>query len=188
MAWRSTQRTDPSQPPDYRTYSPEVTSSRSNLPVHRIAAADILFPRGLPYNIRKPSRCQENFLKFFYFFESFFKGNSYSAEKTRNVCKTASTKSFFCLFFPFDAKIATCSNSVPEKKEGRCPPFLILFSKRRPSKYRWHTSCRTRGRCPLRRSAAEACSGRIRRPSPSWSARTPARRTTWSAGTRSSCR
>ena len=26
MAQRSTQRTDPSQPPDYRTYSPEVTS------------------------------------------------------------------------------------------------------------------------------------------------------------------
>lgn len=38
MAQRSTQRTDPSQPPDYRTYSPEVTSSLSNLPVHRSSA------------------------------------------------------------------------------------------------------------------------------------------------------
>ena len=33
MAIYATHRT--SQPPDYRTYSPEVTSSRSNLPVHR---------------------------------------------------------------------------------------------------------------------------------------------------------
>ena len=35
MARRSTLRAGPSQPPDYRTYSPEVTSLRSNLPVHR---------------------------------------------------------------------------------------------------------------------------------------------------------
>ena len=73
MAWRSTQRTDPSQPPDYRTYSPEVTSSRSNLPVHRIAAMGILFPRGPPYNIRNSSQCQENFLTFLYFFQVFSK-------------------------------------------------------------------------------------------------------------------
>lgn len=36
--WRGDlrRRTEISQPPDYRTYSPEVTSLRSNLPVHRI--------------------------------------------------------------------------------------------------------------------------------------------------------
>jgi len=33
-----------SQPPDYRTYSPEVTSSRSNLPVHRSAKMGIVRP------------------------------------------------------------------------------------------------------------------------------------------------
>ena len=35
MAQRSTQRTDPSQPPDYRTYSAEVTGLHRNLPHHR---------------------------------------------------------------------------------------------------------------------------------------------------------
>jgi len=50
MARRSTQRTDPSQPPDYRTYSPKVTSWRSNLPVHRNSARqDTAFPRGPTY-------------------------------------------------------------------------------------------------------------------------------------------
>ena len=35
MARRSTPRKGPSQPPDYRTYSAEVTGSRRNLPHHR---------------------------------------------------------------------------------------------------------------------------------------------------------
>ena len=60
MAWRSTQRTDLSQPPDYRTYSPEVTSSRSNLPVHRSAAgrvfpfhASLIIIKDFPRNVNR---------------------------------------------------------------------------------------------------------------------------------------
>ena len=49
-----------SQPPDYRTYSPEVTSSRSNLPVHRNSTrrcvssrADLLIIKENPLDVKR---------------------------------------------------------------------------------------------------------------------------------------
>ena len=57
--------------------------------------------------------------------------------------------------------------------------FRAVFSRRRPSRCRWYTSRRRRGRCPRCRTAGAACSGWKRRPAPSSSARTPACRTTW---------
>ncbi len=64
--WRGDlrRRTEISQPPDYRTYSPEVTSLRSNLPVHRIANAPgcvVPVTRVLAYNKGKIPLCQGDF-------------------------------------------------------------------------------------------------------------------------------
>ena len=72
LAQRSTQRTDSSQPPDYRTYSPKVTSLRSNLPVHRSAASGIVLPSRLLNIKRKPFKSQEIFLRFLRFFSEIF--------------------------------------------------------------------------------------------------------------------
>ena len=65
--WRGDlrRRTEISQPPDYRTYSPEVTSLRSNLPVHRIANAPgcvVPVTRVPTYNKGKIPLCQGDFL------------------------------------------------------------------------------------------------------------------------------
>ena len=58
-----------SQPPDYRTYSPEVTSLRSNLPVHRSVCArkgfhhaDLIIISDIQWNVKT----------FFSVFHSFF--------------------------------------------------------------------------------------------------------------------
>ena len=64
---------DPSQPPDYRTYSPEVTSLRSNLPVHRsVCARKGLPPRGLDYHIGYSRGMSRPFSLFFIVFLKFF--------------------------------------------------------------------------------------------------------------------
>ena len=71
--WRGDlrRRTEHPQPPDYRTYSPEVTSLRSNLPVHRSVNASgcaAPLPRVLAYNNRKPPCCQGGLGRFFVIF------------------------------------------------------------------------------------------------------------------------
>ena len=73
--WRGDlrRRTEISQPPDYRTYSPEVTSLRSNLPVHRIANAPgcvVPVTRVLAYNKGKIPLCQGDFSVLFTNFSS----------------------------------------------------------------------------------------------------------------------
>ena len=69
MARRSTLRAGPSQPPDYRTYSPEVTSLRSNLPVHRSVCAQKGFHHA---DLIIISDIQRNVKTFFSVFHSFF--------------------------------------------------------------------------------------------------------------------
>ena len=69
MARRSTLRAGPSQPPDYRTYSPEVTSLRSNLPVHRSVCAWKGFHHA---DLIIISDIQRNVKTFFSVFHSFF--------------------------------------------------------------------------------------------------------------------
>ena len=58
-----------SQPPDYRTYSPEVTSLRSNLPVHRSVCAQKGFHHA---DLIIISDIQRNVKTFFSVFHSFF--------------------------------------------------------------------------------------------------------------------
>ena len=58
-----------SQPPDYRTYSPEVTSLRSNLPVHRSVCAWKGFHHA---DLIIISDIQRNVKTFFSVFHSFF--------------------------------------------------------------------------------------------------------------------
>ena len=75
MARRSTLRNGcEAQPPDFRTYSPKVTSFPSNLPVHRIvrARAWLALPRGLAYDTKSSRRCQEKFFRFSRNFLFFF--------------------------------------------------------------------------------------------------------------------
>ena len=58
-----------SQPPDYRTYSPEVTSLRSNLPVHR----SVCVRKGFHHaDLIIISDIQRNVKTFFSVFHSFF--------------------------------------------------------------------------------------------------------------------
>lgn len=69
--WRGDlrRRTEISQPPDYRTYSPEVTSLRSNLPVHRSVCAQKGFHHA---DLIIISDIQRNVKTFFSVFHSFF--------------------------------------------------------------------------------------------------------------------
>ena len=62
-----------SQPPDYRTYSPEVTSLRSNLPVHRSVCAqkgfhhaDLIIISDIQRNVKTFFSVFHSFLKFFW--------------------------------------------------------------------------------------------------------------------------
>ena len=59
--------------------------------------------------------------------------------------------------------------------------ILILgINMPRPSRPSWKRACRSRGRCRPGSPVRRGCSGWTYRPLPSSSARTPARRTTWS--------
>ena len=62
--------------------------------------------------------------------------------------------------------------------------FARCLNTPRPSRYRWCIPCRTPGTCPWCRTASGACSGWKHRPFPSWPARTPDCRTTWSGRSR----
>ena len=67
---------------------------------------------------------------------------------------------FFQFFRNFGGKPPVSSPFGPPKKRGGAlPSSLFVLNKPRPSRCRWCTSCRTRGRCPRCRSAPGACSG-----------------------------
>ena len=51
------------------------------------------------------------------------------------------------------------SRRPPKKGGGALPSSLFVVNRPRPSRCRWCTSCRTRGRRPRCRSAPGACSG-----------------------------
>ncbi len=165
MAIYATHRT--SQPPDYRTYSPEVTSSRSNLPVHRSSTRRCVSSRADSLIIK------ENFLDVKRILSVFYK--IFQIFLAMDICH-------------FSRDIAGVIRPRPLKKfrqKGeRLSPLPRKINMQRPSKYRWCTSCRTQGTRPQCRSGSAACSGKSRQPAPSWPARTPESRTTWTAGNR----
>ena len=163
MAQRSTQRTDFSQPPDYRTYSPEVTSLRSNLPVHRSCAhwaCDV--PVAYLTIIKEKSPVVKGI---FSVFHEIFRTFSAVPHRYQKIAVLSAVFQGFrvkqLLFAPILCQIAIAgrrnnSGGLLLSRSGRADSF----NKPRPSRCRWCTSCRTRGTRPRCRSAPAACSGR----------------------------
>ncbi len=184
-------RTESSQPPDDRTYSPEVTSSRSNLPVHRICKRLRVFyapSRAYPHIIKENPLVVKGI--FSYFSKIFQKISCWCTNRSLAEFASADAKKSNRNFRRrVRRKFHRSAHAVCDRREcmERAANPLVqnpqildeTLSTLHPNIYPWCTPCRTRGICPRCRTAPAACSGWRRRPSPSWPARTPGSRTTW---------
>ncbi len=129
MAIYATHRT--SQPPDDRTYSPEVTSSRSNLPVHRSAAGRV-FPFHASLIIIKdfPRNVNRNFYVFYEILKIFL-----GAPPGRGDCPVRDGEwAGPALVFRADA--ARERGTVPALPAGMHPPFSFWGAKKRTGRAR----------------------------------------------------
>ena len=158
MAQRSTQRTDPSQPPDDRTYSPEVTSFEQS-PGSSQCSAGQIFPFHASFIIilEFPPDVKRKFLIFSDFQRNFRcrPGRRSSGCFGRSLLPPPGGKT----------RPVLTADGGPALRPALL--FRVCFplsgrrlSRLRPSRCRWCTSSRTQGTRPRCRSAPGACSGR----------------------------
>ena len=148
MAWRSTRRTE-------LLSRPIIGHTPRKLPRLRAISRFIavlcagLAPPHSPFIIKENVPDVKRIFSVFYKIPKIF-----LATKNTNVCGGKTPSSVVSLRTSVLRQF-----SLPKTGRAHALPAGILLNKPHPSKYRWCTSCRTRGTRPRCRSGPAACSG-----------------------------